>query len=566
MAVQNITHNTAGALTINAASGSEAFVTVNANVTALSVTNLPNGEVLTAVFELGATTSYTVNFAGFGTFNNWSNPGAVTIAPSNPVLGVFVQHDSGVRMTTPSVIGAGGGSGGGGGGGGLPAGGTEEQELVKQSTADGDAVWQHVTTLRRGVSPHHYGPGVGQGNAAEDDAAFAWLRTNHPNQPWYLRADTTYTTTAPIDISGNDGAAVIGGGAKSTVINCTNTAVPAIRVGGENQTVRDASITYNNFGTGQPETAACIRTADSMVFALSRIQDMYLHSCGRGFYAPVGLAFNNVFDNVRVSNFTEIGVEFRNLGTGSVMNNLYFHSSTSQNPGSNVGLACKNALKIEGNQATIEINQLNVEYMQCSSHPILINAGGVTVINSLWCEALQWPSHGEIVRAFGNTHITINGFENIYAFPLAATDPAETQAIFGTGGGASITVLGPVRLRDNGANTLYLTRAADGDVNNRFYIDRVSDGGTVTGLANHTAGPSDLQGIVPQQTWAQPTADNFQYAFFEWDAHGPVMSGPTASRPTSTRPGQDWYDETLNRPIRRNAGNTGWVFSDGTAA
>jgi len=43
--------------------------------------------------------------------------------------------------------------------------------------------------------------------------------------------------------------------------------------------------------------------------------------------------------------------------------------------------------------------------------------------------------------------------------------------------------------------------------------------------------------------------------------------GTTALRPTGNlSPGQFYFDATLNRPIWRNASNTGWVFSDGTAA
>ena len=43
--------------------------------------------------------------------------------------------------------------------------------------------------------------------------------------------------------------------------------------------------------------------------------------------------------------------------------------------------------------------------------------------------------------------------------------------------------------------------------------------------------------------------------------------GTTSQRPTiNTAPGQFYFDATLNRPIWRNAANTAWVFSDGTAA
>ena len=115
MALQTITHNTAGPLTINAGAGTEAWVTLNANVTALSITGLANGLVATVTFELGGATPYSVNFSGFAPVNNWSNPGTVTVNLNAPVLGVFVQHTSGTLITTPTVIGTSGGTGGGGG-------------------------------------------------------------------------------------------------------------------------------------------------------------------------------------------------------------------------------------------------------------------------------------------------------------------------------------------------------------------------------------------------------------------------------------------------------------------
>lgn len=45
------------------------------------------------------------------------------------------------------------------------------------------------------------------------------------------------------------------------------------------------------------------------------------------------------------------------------------------------------------------------------------------------------------------------------------------------------------------------------------------------------------------------------------------LSGTTAQRPTTgTSPGDTYFDTTLNKPVWRNAGNTGWVDATGSAA
>jgi len=47
----------------------------------------------------------------------------------------------------------------------------------------------------------------------------------------------------------------------------------------------------------------------------------------------------------------------------------------------------------------------------------------------------------------------------------------------------------------------------------------------------------------------------------------PHDSGTTASRPnTNLSPGQFYFDATLNKPIWRNAANSGWIDATGTAA
>jgi len=47
----------------------------------------------------------------------------------------------------------------------------------------------------------------------------------------------------------------------------------------------------------------------------------------------------------------------------------------------------------------------------------------------------------------------------------------------------------------------------------------------------------------------------------------PGGSGATGSRPTAQLyPGQFYFDTSLNKPVWRNAANSGWVDATGTAA
>lgn len=42
--------------------------------------------------------------------------------------------------------------------------------------------------------------------------------------------------------------------------------------------------------------------------------------------------------------------------------------------------------------------------------------------------------------------------------------------------------------------------------------------------------------------------------------------GPTNARPAGSLPGMQYFDTTLNKPVWRNAANTGWVDATGSAA
>jgi hypothetical protein len=82
-------------------------------------------------------------------------------------------------------------------------------------------------------------------------------------------------------------------------------------------------------------------------------------------------------------------------------------------------------------------------------------------------------------------------------------------------------------------------------------------------LVNNLADHADKTMRVGQVYRFVKTATNI------WREVGDVMrvlSGTTASRPSSTAvAGMQYFDTTLNKPIWRNAGNSGWVDATGTA-
>ena len=64
--------------------------------------------------------------------------------------------------------------------------------------------------------------------------------------------------------------------------------------------------------------------------------------------------------------------------------------------------------------------------------------------------------------------------------------------------------------------------------------------------------------VVPQNLLSEFTAQGWTIQ----DAAGTTGERPT----TGTYPGMSWFDTTLDRPVWRDAQNSGWIFGDGSSA
>jgi hypothetical protein len=62
-----------------------------------------------------------------------------------------------------------------------------------------------------------------------------------------------------------------------------------------------------------------------------------------------------------------------------------------------------------------------------------------------------------------------------------------------------------------------------------------------------------------------PTVHDLAPFFRAGFVQQPHLSGTTATRPTATYSGQPYYDMSIDRPIWRNAANTGWIDAAGAA-
>ena len=598
MAVQNITHNTAGALTINAASGSEAFVTVNANVTALTVTNLPNGEVLTAVFELGATTSYTVNFAGYGTFNNWSNPGAVTVTPSNPVLGVFVQHDSGVRMTTPSVIGAGGGSGGG-----LPAGGTAGQIIVKQSATDQDAIWVDNT----GGATHpiiNLAEAAAPNNGTDDGPALkTFIDTQYAagQRVFQFPPDSTWSIGDRIVFDGIDDITFIAYGATITHIAGSHSDMFKF--------LRCDRITWLGGNLiGRRDISAGASADDSERFMHYRsgstgltVRDVHFTNFG-------GAAISATAENTLFADLpSPTPVDAHTTISGCRLTNC--HSLVNTKGGGFNGVTVSDIVATNGVGVVKIDGQQERGPAQSNEHPDYGSTGGVSISNIVGVD-MNADSAGEHamiqieedIASINVTSLSLFGSTNVAALRTTRGQTDKPTV------GISISGLtaSNVNYSSSGGNLVVINRGStDVTINNAVLLgcdvytasqgtargytvvnSSVLNGGQVRTFKGDTA-------VYNTQFWkgaateagplaATDTTDVIETNGCRWDSGwaqlrtgsgthylGPgdtEQSGPTSARPASALPGFRWFDETLDRPVYRNAGNTGWVFSDGTAA
>lgn len=230
-------------------------------------------------------------------------------------------------------------------------------------------------------------------NAARTQKKALYLPTGRymRNTTWDLRGDNVH---------------VFGDGPENSVILEGMGNAPTIQVGGYYQWIHD-------IGTELASTkGANSNTIEVMDCAYSVYERLVLLGPGRGIYQPQvnadGLGGNAMwscrFDTIRISGPTVSAIDlqsFNSANTGSIFNNIYIGSLTSDSTPTGVMVRLVSCDEII-------INQLNIEHCVLPDHAIYIERGNAT-INGLHFEGVTLNGSGKaFISLVNQCHLNLN--------------------------------------------------------------------------------------------------------------------------------------------------------------
>lgn len=286
-----------------------------------------------------------------------------------------------------------------------------------------------VSVLQRdgSISIHEWDPEVGTGNVAVDDAAFDWLRTEHPGRPWRLDANVTYTISKPVDMRGILGQQLIGGNSRTTVIHQTDPTVPVVMMGdtgGARQKVSGMTLTHRD--RFAPPTAVGLGLMGNC--SQSEVDDVFCFQLGAGVKQMTGLdgfqrLFSCTFHRVRVSEFSDIGIECISPdggSTGCEWQNIYVNNFNGSIPGQRG--VCRQAVHFNIHTESA-FSQFNIEWVDPTDTAILFQQCMGFVISTFHMERVK-AADGGLVQLFSDRCTVVFDQANFFDCDFPGADDA----------------------------------------------------------------------------------------------------------------------------------------------